>query len=213
MTEFIFIRHGESIGNALRVLLGHTDLDLSELGYKQADATAAVLADRKVDFVYSSDLLRAYNTAVPHAKMRGIEVKKSKNLRELYLGEWEGKSVNEVLEKYGDMYVNDWLGHFGTFRCPSGESTLEAGERFYSECERIASENPGKTVLVAAHAAVLRSFFAKVLKIPPEEIVDRLSFPTNASYSEVVFDNGSFRIVSFSQDKHLEEIGITKFGS
>lgn len=213
MTKFIFVRHGESLGNAMRVLLGHTDLDLSDLGRRQAESTADALANEKIDAIYSSDLLRAYNTAVPHAEKRGIEIIKDREFRELYLGDWEGKSVAKVLEEYGDMYEKDWLANFGTFRCPSGESTLEAGERFYAECLRIAPLHSGETVMITSHAAVLRAFFAKVLGIPPEEIADRLAFPSNASYSEATYENGKFSMVRFSVDDHLSDIGITKLGA
>ena len=158
MTKLILIRHGESLGNASRRLLGHTDLDLSELGYRQAEAAADALEKEKIDAIYSSDLLRAYNTAVPHADRRGLNIITSKKLREMMLGDWEGKSVDDVLIQYGDMYEVAWLGGYGTFRFPGGESTLEGGERFFAECARIAAENENKTILVTAHAAVIRSF-------------------------------------------------------
>lgn len=213
MTKLILIRHGESLGNASRRLLGHTDLDLSELGYRQAEATAEALKNEKIDAIYSSDLLRAYNTAVPNAKLHSLEITPSVNLREIRLGEWEGKSVEEILEEYGDMYEKEWLGAFGTFRLPGGESTMEAGKRFYCECERIAKENPDKTVLITAHAAVIRSFYSMVLNIAPEEIVKYLPYPTNASISEVEYKNGKFEKISFSRDEHLANVGITKYGS
>lgn len=213
MTRLILVRHGESIGNALRMLLGHADLDLSDLGYRQAEATAEALGGEKIDVIYSSDLLRAYNTAVPNAKRRGLEIIPSVNLREVSLGEWEGKTVAEVLEMYGDMYEKDWLGGFGTFRFPGGESTREAGERFYAECEKIADSNPDKTIFIAAHAAVIRAFIAIVLKIPAEEIAEKLPFPSNASYSLLTYLNGKFEVQSFSVDDHLRNIGITKYGA
>ena len=50
-TKIIFIRHGESLGNANKTFLGHTDLDLSELGYKQAEATAKHLKNEKIDVI------------------------------------------------------------------------------------------------------------------------------------------------------------------
>ncbi|MBQ8322112.1 MAG: histidine phosphatase family protein [Clostridia bacterium] len=212
-TKIILVRHGESLGNARRMLLGHTDLDLSELGYRQAEACAEALKNEKVDAIYSSDLLRAYNTAIPHAKMRGLAVQKSLQLREIYLGAWEGKSVADILEKHADMYEKDWLGAYGTFRFPGGESTVEAGERFYAEVARISEENEGKTVLIAAHAAVIRSFFAKVLGIAPEDIAPKLPFPSNASYSEVCFNGRSFEAGRFSVDDYLADIGITKYGA
>ena len=86
-----FVRHGQSLGNAERVLLGHCDLDLSPLGVQQAKLTAEAMKDFPIDIIYSSDLLRAYNTAKPHADLRGISVIPDKCFRECYLGDWEGK--------------------------------------------------------------------------------------------------------------------------
>ena len=210
-TKLILIRHGESLGNASRTLLGHTDLDLSELGYRQAECTAKALQNVKIDCIYSSDLKRAYNTAVPHARLRGMEVKGVKALRELYLGDWEGKSVEEVVVTYGNVYEKEWTERYGTFRMPNGESTQEAGVRFYNECVKIASMHKGGTMLVVAHAAVIRSFCAKVMEISPEEVAQKLPFPSNASYSEVYFDGVGFKIGRFSVDEHLADVGITKF--
>ena len=213
MTKLILIRHGESLGNAERRLLGHTDLDLSDLGYSQAEVAAKILADEKIDVIYSSDLIRAYNTALPHAVRRGLSVIPSKELREVKLGEWEGKRVVDVISEYGDMYEKDWLGAYGTFVFPGGEGTIEAGKRFFAECQRIAESNIGKTVLIAAHAAVIRSFFSLVMKIPPEEIVERLPFPSNASFSEVFYDGEGFTAGRFSVDEYLKGVGITKYGA
>ncbi len=111
-TKIYLIRHGESLGNAVRQLLGHTDLDLSPLGYRQADLTATALSSVQIDEVYSSDLLRAYNTALPHAKMRGLEVQGRTELRELFLGDWEGLRVEEVMQKYGGKSIV--IGSHGT---------------------------------------------------------------------------------------------------
>ena len=208
-TNFILVRHGESLGNAARIVLGHTDMDLSELGYRQAKCTAKHLADVKIDEIYSSDLQRARNTAFEHAKIRGMEVKTSKKLREIFCGDWEMLSVPEVREKYPDVYDIQWIGGFGTFTFPGGESTQHAGARFYKEIQRIAEENYGKTVLVAAHAAVIRAFWAIMAEIKPENVANELPFPTNASYSLFSYENGKFMLGSYSCDEHLAEVGIT----
>jgi broad specificity phosphatase PhoE len=208
-TNFILVRHGESLGNAAKIVLGHSNMDLSDLGYAQANTTAEYLSDRKIDEIYSSDLLRAYNTALPHAKIRNLEVKTSKNLREVYVGEWESRSVTEIREKYGDMYDIDWVLGFGTFRFPAGESTIEAGKRFYDEMAKIAEQNCGKTVLVAAHAAVIRAFWAIIANIAPENVANELPFPTNASYSLLSYENNEFLPGAYSCDSHLEAVGIT----
>ena len=210
-TKLIIIRHGQSLGNATRTFLGHTDLDLSEHGYKQAEVTADFLKNEKIDLIYSSDLKRAYNTAVPHAKLRNMNIISSTNLRELYVGEWEGMRIEDIIAKWGrEVYENDWFGNFGTFCFPSGESIKEGGERFYKEVLRIASENQGKTILLTAHAAVIRAFWGIISDIPWEFLAEKLPFASNASFSVAYYENDTIIPDIYSYDEHLSEVGITK---
>ena len=206
-TKIYLVRHGESLGNAIHQMLGHTDLDLSPFGYVQAEATAKALADVHFDEIHSSDLLRAYNTALPHARMRGLAVLGNRELREIFLGAWEGKLVSAVMEEYGeDAYVKDWRGGFGTFRFPEGESVREACARFTAEITKISRHAPGKTILLAAHAAVLRSFYASISGIPFEEMAEKTEFPANASYSVVEFDGERFIPIEYSHDDYLADV-------
>ena len=76
MTRIILIRHGQSIANFIGKFAGHSDFDLTELGHRQAELAAGyLLKNEKIDKIYASDLLRAYNTAVPTAKALGLEIK------------------------------------------------------------------------------------------------------------------------------------------
>lgn len=210
-TKLIFIRHGQSIGNANHTLLGHTDLDLSELGFIQAKVTAEHLKNEEIDLVYSSDLKRAMSTARPHAEMRGLTVNGDVQLREVYLGDWENKSVEEVIEKYGEnTYKVDWIANFGTFTFPNGEGVWAAGKRFGEEVKRLSQIHSGKTLLIVAHAAVLRAFFADIYGYTKEESAEKIPFPSNASYSVVSYENGKFIVEEYSKDEHLESVGITK---
>ena len=140
-TTIYLVRHGQSIGNLNRLYLGHTNLDLSELGYKQAEMTAECLSDVNFAQIYSSDLLRAYNTAIPHAKRRNIEIISSENLRELFLGNWEGKNVDDLIRDEKELFVDGWHHNFGTFTIPNGENVLAGGKRFASEVEKIAKNH------------------------------------------------------------------------
>jgi len=128
-TKIILIRHGQSIGNATRTILGHTDLDLSEHGYIQAQATANYLKEEKIDKIYSSDLKRAINTAIPHAEIRNINIVTNKNLRELYVGAWENMKVDDIILKWGREAYEKWIDSFGTFTFPNGESVCDGGQR------------------------------------------------------------------------------------
>ncbi len=213
-TKIILIRHGESLGNANRAILGHTDLDLSPLGYEQARTTADYLKDEKIDIIYSSDLKRAYNTAVPHAKIRKMDIICSEKLREMYVGEWENMRFDDIMAKWGrEEYEEKWKNNFGTYRFPGGESVEEGGIRFYNEILRIAFENPGKTVLIAAHAAVIRAFWAIISGISWENLAKTYSFATNASYSVAYFDGQRMIPDSYSNDAHLKIVGITDVNS
>lgn len=210
-TKIIFIRHGQSLGNASRIFLGHTDLDLSELGYIQAEATAKYLEKEKIDIIYSSDLKRAVNTAIPHAKMRNLVVNTSKNLREMYVGAWENMKFVDIIDKWGrEMYEKNWFAGFGTFSFPDGESIQSGGKRFYNEVLRISKENIGKTVLISAHAAVIRSFWAIISDIEWDQVAEKIPFASNASYSIAYFDGEKIIPDIYSFDSHLSEVGITK---
>ena len=208
-TIFYIIRHGESLGNFKSIFLGHTDWDITELGYKQADMTAEALKEVHFDVIYSSDLIRAYNTALPHARLRNIEVNKQTELREIYAGDWDGKSKEEITLGWGKLFTHDWRFNFGTFTIPGGESVLKAGERFENALKHIAAQHTGQTVLIVSHAAVIRSFYSKISGFKPEEYAEKLWFPSNASYSLVKYENSEFSPIFYSEDKHMGDL-VTK---
>lgn len=205
-TVFFLVRHGQSIGNAKREFLGHTDKDLSELGYLQAQKTADFLADEKIDVIYSSDLIRAYNTAVPHAKLRDMEIIPDRNLRELYAGIWEGMRVEDIIANYPHEFLDEWRGNFGLSTLPGGESVQHAAERFYAEVKKIADENRGKRILITAHAAVIKAFWGKMTSTPPEKLAGAFDYPTNASVSTFYYDGNTLIAGEYSHDAHLTDL-------
>ena len=204
-TTIYLVRHGQSVGNLNNTMLGHTDLDLSEVGYKQAQITAEALREVNFDAIYSSDLVRARNTALYHAKMRNFEVRTDTDFRELDVGDWENQSIEKLQKEFETDFFVGWIQNFGTFTFPNGESVLGGGERFYSALEKLAKAHEGEQILLATHAAVIRAFWGIVLGLPCEKWATDTKFPTNASYSVVEYDEGKFTPVSFSNDKHLGE--------
>ena len=208
LTKLYFIRHGQSIGNLHEIYLGHTDLDLSELGHKQAAATAEHLRDVKLDAIYSSDLLRAHNTAVPHAELRGLEINDSVNLREIFLGDWENMPVKKLVDEHYDDFVVGWKQNYGTFTVPGGESVWGSGDRFYKEVLSIARRHLGQTILMTAHASVIRTFWGIISGVKPEELAGAIPFPLNASYSIAEYDGERIIPIEYSNADHMpEELG------
>ena len=211
-TKIIFIRHGQSLGNATKTILGHTDLDLTEQGYLQAKTTAEYLKNEKIDIIYSSDLIRAYNTAIPNAKIRDLPIITSTKLREMYIGDWENQKADDIIAKWGrEVFVGQWHDNFGLFVFPGGESIKDGGYRFYNEVLNIVSQNIGKTILICSHAAVIRAFWGIISNVEWQNLASTIPFSTNASYSIAYFDGSSFSPSEYSCDCHLSDIGITKF--
>lgn len=202
-TRIIIVRHGESLANAKRIYLGHIDWDLSMRGHLQARETARALAGEQIDAVYSSDLLRAYNTALPHAELRGLKVTKLSELRELYIGEWEGVLVERLETEWKEQFEHGWRENFGTFTPPGGESIPAARERMYNAVLRVARENLGGCVLIATHAAAIRAMWGKIAGIAPERMGSDSVFPTNASISRILFDGERLLPIEYSNDEHL----------
>ena len=137
-TKIIIVRHGESLGNLNHIMLGHTDIDLAPRGFLQAEAAAEFLKDEQIDRVYSSDLIRAMHTAEPHAKLRGMEVIPSRKLRECYVGDWENVPLDEIVEKWPDLFFEGWRKSFGTFRIPGGWGNCRGV--FQNPAERFAKK-------------------------------------------------------------------------
>ena len=206
MTKIYVIRHGESVGNLHRICLGHTDLDLTDLGLMQAEKTAEALSDVNFSAVYASDLIRAVHTAEPHARKRGLEVNKNEAFRELYFGNWENASVLMLKEKFHEQFMIGWRQNFGTFTAPNGESVVEMAERMVGGLEKAAKEHPGEKILVTSHAAAIRALWGKISGHEPHEWADAYPFPTNASYSILEYDGEALAPVSYSNDSHLGEL-------
>ena len=205
-TRIYVIRHGESVGNLHRICLGHTDLDITELGMKQAEKTAEALSGVDFASIYASDLIRAVHTAEPHAKMRGFDVNTSPDFRELYFGNWENASVLMLKEKFHEQFMIGWRQNFGTFTAPEGESVVAMAERMEEGLKRIAKEHRGENILLTSHAAAIRALWGKISGHAPSEWADAYPFPTNASYSVVEFDGERLIPVSYSNDSHLGEL-------
>ena len=97
-TVLYFIRHGQSEGNLKDLFLGFTDLDLTELGHKQASLAASFFQDVPVDKIYSSDLKRAYHTALHTARAKGLDVHTCQGMREIFAGQCAVGGVDSELE-------------------------------------------------------------------------------------------------------------------
>lgn len=202
LTKIILIRHGESEANELGVIAGWNDYKLTALGLSQAEETAAHLANEKPDVICSSDLCRAVATAEANAKLRGMTVETYPELRETYCGEWEGITFADLEARDPAAYAEFKRTQL-MYTLPGGENIWESGIRFYNKVLEIAKAHPDGTVLIAAHGAVIRVFWALICGTPKEEATAKHEYASNASYSVAHFDGERIWPVEYSHDAHL----------
>jgi probable phosphoglycerate mutase len=145
-TRIILARHGETDWNRERRWQGHSDRPLNDTGRDQARALAAELSGEPVSAVYSSDLLRAYETARVVAEQFGLDVVTVSGLRERRFGSWEGLEDVEVERRFP-----------GVRSPPDGETREDMARRVLESLEVIATSHPGRTVLVVSHGGPIRA--------------------------------------------------------
>lgn len=215
--RIIVLRHAQSLGNAKGSFLGHTDLDLTEQGFIQAEMAADFLdaTHIHIDKIYSSDLMRAFHTALPSARRRGLLLSTTKELREVYMGKWEGRVVAELDAEYPEEFSIGWRQHFGTCVLPEGESVPHAARRIYDFVVSRAKENLGKTIMFTSHAAAIRGFWGLASGVPFGRIAEEVPFPGNASFSTMLWKSdgqgdGSLTPCEFSIDGYLGDLRQTK---
>ena len=154
MTTVYFIRHCNSLTNCKKILAGWLDTDISETGEKQLEFLAERFKNIKLDKVYASPLKRAHKTGLAVNKYPAAPFELCDDFKEIYIGEFEGKSVDEM----SDEQYKYWTGDISKFRTKEGENPQDALERFKRGFFKAVEENEGKTIAIAAHGAVLRMF-------------------------------------------------------
>ncbi len=200
-TTIYLIRHGQSLGNLRDQFIGHTDIELTDLGRRQAELTAGYLQNIPADRIYSSDLSRAYETACVTAKVKNMPVTQSPALREIDAGRWEEKTFTELRRDFAQDF-SLWCNDFGNARCTGGESILELQSRFVGEVQRIAEENPGKSIMIFCHATTLRVFRAHCDGAAPEDM-GAIPWASNASVTHAEYENGTFHLIEYSIDHFM----------
>lgn len=205
MTTLILVRHGESTANRQRIFAGHYDAELQDRGLEQAKKTAEYLVENyKIDKVYASDLKRAYVTGKCTADLAGVEIVPDKELREIRAGKWDGMKFDDIMVTFPDDY-GVWMNDIGKARATDGESVAELCERVLEKLTEIATENDGKTVVVATHATPIRVTQSTVQTGGLDEMKN-IPWVSNASVSVLEFDNGKWEFKLISEDSHLSDI-------
>lgn len=201
MARLIIVRHAESALNLQNRIQGHTDSGLTPRGVMQARRLAVRLGKFHVDRVYSSDLGRAYSTVLEVRKFISKPVIRDPLLREIHLGEWEGKSPEEVDRLYNKGYQR-WLLRPSGCRIPGSETLAKFRKRVTGRIRQIARENHGRHVLVVTHGGVITALLSDWLDADFDSLLLRLHIE-NTSMTLVDLTQKRFRVWAVNDTTHL----------
>ena len=153
-TRVLLIRHGQSEGNAEGRFGGHTSTPLSPRGRLQAEATARALSTEKLTAIYSSDLSRAVETAMPLARLTGLDVEQTEAFRERGVGVMEGLTFEEAASQHPLQYAALIRRDFDHVLL-GGESYRQMLERAARQLDQAIEQHKGGRIAVFSHTSTI----------------------------------------------------------
>jgi len=213
--EIWLIRHGESIGNREKIYQGQNDLPLSSEGHHQSELLATRLAGlhrlHPFSAIYSSDLQRAWQTALPCAQTINLPVQPNSALREIDVGAWSGLTFVEIQRRFPE----EWAASYPVMdpECVrgGGESYRQAQQRAVAALCQIVDTHPGERVLVFFHGGVLQAVLTHVLQLPLPNKRFLHTANTSISRLRLTTSNGGLTglVLGINDIAHLEQSGQT----
>lgn len=177
MTTLILIRHGETDWNLEGRYTGQSEIQLNTRGLQQAEALSERLCDKKIDAIYSSDLLRASQTALRLKSDRDIPLHLDPRLREIDQGEWEGLHFDEIRTRYREAWEKRQDAPLEVAP-PGGETVGELRQRVLQALREIINRHPQETIAIVSHGLALAIIQVETHGMPIESVWDHI--PSNA---------------------------------
>ncbi|MFL6144869.1 MAG: histidine phosphatase family protein [Labedaea sp.] len=202
-TELLLVRHGESAparrDQSFPLVDGQSDPELAPEGREQADRVADRLAVVKIDQIYVTTLRRTVQTAEPLVERIGIAPRVEPDLREVYLGEWEGGLFRRMVAENGEIAKRLWTEQRWDV-IPGAEADEDFAARVRGAIERLAAAHPGECVAVFTHGGVV----GQVLALASQARGFAFVGADNGSISHVVITPQAWIVRRFNDTAHLD---------
>jgi probable phosphoglycerate mutase len=200
--ELLLVRHGESApardGDPFPLVDGHGDPPLDPVGRDQAGRVADRLANEPITAIYVSTLRRTAETAAPLAARLGLEPRVEPDLREVYLGEWEGGTFRKHVAE-GHPVAQRMYAEQRWDVIPGAEPSDAFAARVRGAIVRISAAHPGETVAVVSHGGVIGQVMAEASGSRPFAF----SGSDNAAVSHLVVTDDRWVIRRYNDTAHL----------
>jgi 2,3-bisphosphoglycerate-dependent phosphoglycerate mutase len=203
-TEIIMVRHGasappvEGVPNPL--VGGHSNPALTDAGRAQAEVVAAGLRDEPISAIFVSTLRRTAETAAPLAAATGLEPTAIADLREVFLGDFEGGEYRIRVAR-GDPITKAVFANEAWSEIPNAETFEEFGPRITRGIEEIVRQvGPDKAAVAVLHGAVIGQLCRQATDSRPFAFVHA----DNGSVSRLVVNpDGRWLLRSFNDISHF----------
>jgi probable phosphoglycerate mutase len=204
--EILLVRHGESQpyveGRPFPLVDGHADPALAPEGHEQATLVADRLTatGEQISAIYVSSLQRTHQTAAPLASRIGIEPRVERDLREVFLGEWEGGELRrKVID--GDPIAVEMFARGRWDVIPGAEPAEMLEARVHGAIGRIAAAHPDQLVVAVAHGGVI----GQVINLAVGASGFGFTGADNASISHLVITEDRWIVRCFNDTSHLRD--------
>ena len=203
-TEILLVRHGESAphveGESFALVDGHGDPPLAPEGREQAKLAAQRLIDtgERIAAVYVTTLQRTQQTAEPLLEYLEMEAIEIADLREVYLGDWEGGEFRKRIAD-GDPIAQRMYVEQRWDVIPGGEPAHQFENRVRRGIERIATEHPDALVVAVVHGGVI----GQIMNIATGSTGFAFTGADNASISHIVVDGDRWVVRCWNDTSHL----------
>jgi 2,3-bisphosphoglycerate-dependent phosphoglycerate mutase len=166
LCELVLVRHGEQQLSRDTSVDDAVDAPLSELGLRQVEAVGKRLAETEIHAVYSSPLVRAFQTGEAIGSHHGLVPHAVEALREFH--PWQqldaGRSIHDLLS--ADEVRAIFREHVRTKRFdafPYSEDRDAFRARINAALGDIIDRHLGERVVVTCHGGVINAFLAAVV--------------------------------------------------
>jgi broad specificity phosphatase PhoE len=202
------VRHAESTWNRLKKIQGQRDPQLSPYGEKEAKLLARRFKGLEFEAVYSSPLKRAQGT-VRAIVGKKAEIQCIEELKEINLGQWEGRTLKQIRRKFGESFDN-WAVSPSKVKIPGGEDFKEFKKRVGKAMRGIERRHKEGNVLVVCHGGVISTYATTLLNLPPDDVW--CLTVKNASLTIVEIDPGVRKLITFNDISHLMSLKEIRMG-
>jgi probable phosphoglycerate mutase len=203
-TRIIAIRHGETAWNVDTRIQGQLDIGLNATGRRQAHrlARALALADEPISAIYSSDLLRAWDTARSISNATGQAPQAHAGLRERGFGVFQGKTFAEIEATWPEQALR-WRQRDPLWAPQGGESLVDLHARITRTASELAARHPGEQIVLVAHGGVMdvlyRAATGQDLQAPRSWDLG------NAAINRLLWTPEGLTLVGWSDTRHLDD--------